>query len=63
MKGEKEVLLFYKDFGITAVKLLQARDINELDVLMEQVLEGIYIAYIFTHTCKYIHTYMHINTY
>jgi len=37
VKGEKEVLLFYKDFGITAVKLLQARDIHELDVLMEQV--------------------------
>jgi hypothetical protein len=37
VKGEKEVLLFYKDFGITAVRLLQVRDNHELDVLLEGI--------------------------
>lgn len=31
------MLLFFKDFAITAVKLLQARDLAELDQLMEHV--------------------------
>lgn len=37
IKGEKEILLFFKDFAITAIKLLQVKNIQELDTLLEQI--------------------------
>eukprot|EP01038_Epipyxis_sp_PR26KG_P008575 gene8575-11587_t len=43
VKGEKEILLFYKDFAITAIKLLQLSDShgNNSSIQLENVLENI----------------------
>lgn len=37
VKGEKEVLLFFKDFASTALIGLRSRDINEFDEFLNQV--------------------------
>jgi hypothetical protein len=38
VKGEKEVLLFFRDFADTAARLLQMRDTRELEAAVEDVL-------------------------
>jgi histone-lysine N-methyltransferase SETD3 len=37
VRGEKEVLRFYKDFAVTAISLLQTTDLHQFDSLLEQV--------------------------
>ena len=37
VKGEKEVLLFYKDFAQTAIRLLKASDLEEFDELLDNI--------------------------
>ena len=37
IKGEKEVLLFFRDFAQTAISLLQCTDIIQFDELLEQI--------------------------
>ena len=37
VKGEKEILLFYKDFAITAMKLLQVLNLKEFDSLLDNI--------------------------
>jgi len=37
VKGEKEVLLFYKDFANVAIQLLQVQDADHFDSLLESV--------------------------
>lgn len=37
VRGEKEVLLFFRDFAESGIKLLQAPDMDAFDVLLEEI--------------------------
>ncbi len=37
VKGEKEVLLFYKDFALTVVKLMNSSDLEEFDEMLDSI--------------------------
>lgn len=37
VKGEKEVLLFYKDFAQTVVRLMNSNDVNEFDEILDTI--------------------------
>jgi hypothetical protein len=37
IKGEKEVLLYYKDFALTVVRLMSVSDLNEFDEMLDTI--------------------------